>query len=87
MRIFLNIFLFVSVIFFPPYISMVFIFLFIFLYEHFIESIFWAFLLDTIYGSGAFWGVHLPYLFTIGITIIFIISFRFKKMVRFYSHI
>lgn len=84
-RIFSNCILILSVFFLPPYATFLLILVFIFVFDAFIESIAWAFILDIFYGGGGFLGIHSQYLFTIGTVIFFLCSFRIKKMLKFYS--
>ncbi len=85
-RIFLNIILILSIFILPVYVSVVLIFISVFLFKNFIEAIIFGFLIDTLYGSGTILGIHFAYFFTAIIFIFFLISFKFKKMLRTSFH-
>lgn len=85
MRIFSNCILLLSVFFLPPYLAFLLILAFIFIFDTFVESIAWAYILDILYGGGGFIGVHFHYLFTVFAIILFALSFQLKKMLKFYS--
>ncbi|MFA6340820.1 MAG: hypothetical protein WCX27_01070 [Candidatus Paceibacterota bacterium] len=83
-RIFSNILILISVILLPPYLSACIVILFIFVFKNFLESIFWGFCIDMIYGGGALRS-YFPYVLTVSLSLIFLLSFKVKKMLRFYS--
>ena len=57
-----NCILILSVFFLPPYATFLLILVFIFVFDAFIRSIAWAFILDIFYGGGGFLGIHPQYL-------------------------
>lgn len=84
MRFFSNCILILSVYFLSPYLTFILILAFIFIFEYFVESIAWAYILDILYGGGGFFGIHFHYVFTLLIVIFFPFSFPLKKMLKFY---
>ena len=84
LRIFSNCILILSVFFLPPYITFILILALVFVFDMFVESIAWAFILDVLYGGGGFWGMHFNYIFTLVALIFFLSSFKLKKVLKFY---
>jgi len=84
MRIFSNSILLVSVFFLPPTVTFLLLLACTFIFDTFLESIAWAFVLDILYGAGGFMGIHFQYIFTLVAVIFFFSSFRLKKMLKFY---
>ena len=84
MRVFANCVALLSIFFLPPYFTFLFLLSFIFAFDFFLESIFWAYLLDILYGGGGFWIIHFQYIFTVCAIILFFFSFPIKKMLKFY---
>ena len=88
LRLFLNIIIFLSIFFLPAYITALVIIASIFIFNNFIESMFWAFIIDILYGGGKFFGgLEFNCIFVFAITIIFLISFRIKKILIFYPRL
>ena len=85
MRIFSNILILFSVLILPPYLSFLVILIFIFAFDMFVESIFWAFMIDSVYGGGLSLGINFHYIFTALAITIFFLSFKVKNMVKFYA--
>ncbi len=83
MRFFINILVFLSVVYLPTYLGALVVVICIFMYENFIESIFWAYLIDVLYGGGKFFHFAFPYIFTLFIGVLYLSSFKLKKMLRF----
>jgi|GEM_PF-1392081 len=86
-RLFLNILVLLSVFFFPAYISALFLIALIFLLNNFFEAIFWAYVIDILYGAGSSLVFGFNYVFLILIIVIFLASFRIKKTLVFYPRI
>jgi len=83
-RFILDILLLVSIFIFPPVVTGIFIFLLIIFLNNYLESIFFAFIIDTIYGGKAMMGGYSSFVFTITFLIVFILSFKIKTMLKFY---
>lgn len=83
-RIFSDLLILISVFIFPPYLSALLTVVFIFIFPVFFESIIWAFIIDILYGGGLFWGHEFHYVFTFFVIIIFALSFKLKKQIKFY---
>jgi len=72
-----------SVFVFPVYISFLIIILSIIITDNFVEAVFWGYILDLIYGNGHIFSYNYFYFFTTTIILIYMLSFKIKKMVRF----
>jgi hypothetical protein len=90
-RIIIDISLLFLIFILPPYISFVFLIIFIFVLNNFVESIFGSFILDSLYGAksitmydSSFLNMFYSHRFLIIILIIFLISFNLKKVLKFY---
>ena len=83
-RLAVNILILLLVFIFPPYISALIIAGLIFVFDNFIESIVWAYIIDTMYGGGFSFGLHFQYILTVFMIVVYIASFQFKKSVKFY---
>jgi hypothetical protein len=83
-RIFANIAILASVFIFPPYIAALLMAGLIFFFDNFIESIFWAYCTDAIYGGGLTFGLHFQYLMTLIMLVLYGASFPIKRAVKFY---
>ncbi len=83
-RLISNLFMLVSVFVLPPYVSALLLVVFIFIFSNFAESIFWALIIDSLYSGGLFFGYNFHYIFTLSIIIIFTLSFKLKKQIKFY---
>lgn len=84
-RFLANCILFLAVFFLPPYLTFLLILACIFLFNEFVESILWAYMLDVLYGGAGSWGIHFNYFFTVCACLFFFFSFQLKKMLKFYS--
>ncbi len=84
LRIIANMLLCVFLFVFPPYLFLIALIVSIFLFPNFVESIFWAFLADSIYSGGKILGWNFHYMITLLVIVIFLISFRIKEIVSFY---
>jgi len=83
-RLFANCTLLLAAFFLPPYGALLVIFGFIFIFDAFVESVAWAFVLDILYGGGGFFGIHFDYLLTAITIAFFLSSFQIKRMLTFY---
>jgi hypothetical protein len=81
-RILANILLILSVFFLPVYITVFLSLIFIFLFNNFVEAVFFGFILDSIYGSGSIFSIKFAYFITLLLFIFYTISFKMKKMLR-----
>jgi hypothetical protein len=81
-RIISNIFIIFSLFILPIYVTIFAIIYFIFKQENFIEAIIFGYLIDFIYGSGTIFTIHFAYFFTLFISIIYLVSFKLKTILR-----
>lgn len=84
LRIFANILLFASVLFFPWWVTVMAGVIFAVFFSAFYESIFWAFFIDLLYGTEAASFLNFTFLFTASTIIFVLILERIKKTTRFY---
>lgn len=81
-RIFIDLALLISVFLLPPYVTFIFVLITILFFRAFVESIFFGFLLDLIYGGGSLFHFNVFYFFTLLIFIFYIVSIQLKKVLR-----
>jgi len=81
-RIVGDVILILSVFLLPSYVSVILIFTSILIFDNFMESIIFGFILDLLYGSGRVFGYHFTYFFTLISIIFYLASFKIKEMVR-----
>ncbi len=81
-RIIVDIILIISAFLLPNYVSVILIFVSVLIFNNFIESIIFGFILDMLYGSGRIFGYNFAYFFTLISVIFYVISFKIKEMVR-----
>jgi len=86
LRSFLIILLLISSFIFPSYLTALFIFLGVLFFNNFIEAVFFGFLLDILYGGNTVFGFRFHYFFLLLFAVIYLISPKIKKMLKFYSH-
>lgn len=79
-RITADIVLFLSILFLPWYISLIFGFFFLFAFYFFVEFIIFAFIIDMLFGVG---GIPMFGLYALGI---FVAVLFFKTKLRFYRN-
>ena len=82
-RILSNLFILIAVFVLPIYISVFFVILSVFIFNNFIESGVFGFIIDLLYGSGYFFNLHFAYGFTIVMVIFYLVSIKLKTAVRF----
>jgi hypothetical protein len=81
-RIFVDLVLLISVFLLPPYVTLIFVLIGILFFKGYVESIFFGFLLDLIYGGGSLFHFYMFYFFTLLIFIFYIVSIQLKKVLR-----
>lgn len=81
-RLLANILLILSVFILPVYISVILILLCIFIFNNFIESIIFGYLLDIFYSGGSVFGINFSYSITALIFICYLFSFKLKTVLR-----
>ena len=96
-RIIIDILLVFLVFLLPSYLTFIFLIILLFTFNNFVEAVFVAFVLDSLYGvkslviqnSHSFNNLLIDFIyshkFLFIILIIFIISFKLKKVLKFYS--
>ena len=85
MRVIANIFLFLSVLFLPWWMTAIFIIAALFIFKNFYEAIAWGFFGDLLYGISIAAFFNFGLFLTLGAgTIFFIVEFL-KKRIRYYQ--
>ncbi len=82
-RLFSNVLIFLSIFLLPSYISILIIILGTLIFEKFLESMIYGFVLDILYGNGSIFGFHFAYFFTLVGIFFYFISFKTKTFIRF----
>ncbi len=75
----------ISVFLLPTFITAVFLFILIFIFDNFFEALVFAYIMDILYRGGTLFGFTSPYLFTFVFLLIFLISFKLKTVLKFYE--
>lgn len=74
-----------SAIFLPVYVTFFLLIILNIVLVDFLESIFWAFFLDTLYGKEFFFGTSIKFSLLAIIIVFFLVSTQLKKVVIFNS--
>ncbi|OHA28072.1 MAG: hypothetical protein A3D56_00130 [Candidatus Taylorbacteria bacterium RIFCSPHIGHO2_02_FULL_45_35] len=77
-RVFANLFLFLSVLVFPWYVTVSALVIFIFLFRNFYEAAFFSFLLDVVYSTPGTYFLGVPFILTLA-SFVFLILASFLK--------
>lgn len=83
-RIIINISILLSSFLLPVYITAIIIFISFIIFNDFIEGVFFGFILDILYGGNRVFGLDFYLLFFLIFAIIYLISPKLKKMLKFY---
>jgi hypothetical protein len=85
LRFILDIILLFFVFLLPTWLTALLVLVCIFYFDFFAEAIFFGLIMDIIYGGGKVFGMNFPYIFTVVLGLIFLISLKLRGMLKFYS--
>jgi hypothetical protein len=85
LRIFSIIFLLITAFISPSYLVAIMAVILIFVFNNYIEAVFFGLLLDILYSGNTVFGFHFKLFFFVLLGLIYLISPKIKKMLKFYS--